>query len=141
MDPAMLRHALASGLLSFPVAHFDSELRFSADSYEAHTFGSGVTYSSAVFNFVPELARRFFEALRAGDKITTDAILEYFFLPFARFRDRAAGYAVSAIKAGAALIGHDPGPVRPPLTDFSHDERRTLVALIECAPGFFRAAA
>lgn len=104
-------------------------------------YGAGVTtYSSAVFNFVPELALCFFDALRAGDSATTGAILSEFFLPFARLRDREPGYAVSAIKAGAALAGHNPGPVRPPLTDLSDKERTMLAALIERAPGLAREA-
>ncbi len=32
------------------------------------------------------------------------------------------GYAVSIVKAGAKIVGHDAGPVRPPLTDLKPDE-------------------
>ena len=99
-------------------------------------FGAGVTtYSSAVFNFVPELAIAFFNALRAGDRATVGRILTEFFVPFSRIRDRAPGYAVSAIKAGADIVGHAPGPVRPPLTDLTREERGMLGALIEKATG------
>ena len=98
---------------------------------EAFNAAGVTTYSSAVFNFVPALAVRFFKAMRANDRATMEAILKSFFYPFAAIRDRQPGYAVSIIKAGAALIGQDPGPVRPPLTDLTAEERAMLAALIE----------
>ncbi|MCX2721609.1 5-dehydro-4-deoxyglucarate dehydratase [Roseibium salinum] len=97
-------------------------------------YGAGVTtYSSAVFNFVPELALRFFNALRGGDRETVQTILEEFFFPFARLRDRQPGYAVSAIKAGVRIAGFEPGPVRPPLTDLSVEETDMLRSLFDRA--------
>lgn len=94
--------------------------------------GAGVTtYSSAVFNFIPEVALRFHGALRAGDRATMERILKAFFFPFARLRDRKPGYAVSLIKAGVSLIGRSPGGVRPPLADPTDEEREDLRALIE----------
>lgn len=89
--------------------------------------GAGVdTYSSAVFNFVPETALEFFDAFSARDDERCEAMLREFYYPFANVRDRKTGYAVSAIKAGVALRGFDTGPVRPPLTDLSGDERELL---------------
>lgn len=73
------------------------------------------TYSSAVFNFVPELANHFYNSLRAGDKDSVQKILQAFFIPFIQLRSRNKGYAVSLIKAGARIIGRDAGEVRPPL--------------------------
>jgi 5-dehydro-4-deoxyglucarate dehydratase len=73
------------------------------------------TYSSAVFNFVPQLALRFYSALRAGDTTYVRDRMRRFFVPFCRLRDRKPGYAVSLIKAGAALQGIPAGNVRPPL--------------------------
>nr|WP_238367355.1 5-dehydro-4-deoxyglucarate dehydratase [Mesobacterium pallidum] len=94
--------------------------------------GAGVdTYSSAVFNFVPETALAFHAAFVAGDDATCEAMLRDFYYPFAKIRDRKTGYAVSAIKAGVALRGFDTGPVRSPLTDLSDEERALLGALIE----------
>ena len=49
------------------------------------------TYSSAVFNFVPELAQSFYRAMRAGDSATMASILTNFFFPFAKIRDRQVG--------------------------------------------------
>ncbi|WP_061931320.1 5-dehydro-4-deoxyglucarate dehydratase [Aureimonas sp. AU22] len=98
---------------------------------EAFNAAGVTTYSSAVFNFVPALAVRFFKAMRAGDRATMEAILKDFFYPFATIRDRQTGYAVSIIKAGAAIVGQAPGPVRPPLTDLTDEERGMLAALIE----------
>ncbi|HVJ43048.1 MAG TPA: 5-dehydro-4-deoxyglucarate dehydratase [Dongiaceae bacterium] len=99
-----------------------------ADAY----LGAGVTtYSSAVFNFVPKLAQEFYAALRAGQRVRTDAILKEFFYPFMKIRDRKKGYAVAAIKAGVRLIGFDAGTVRAPLTDLTEEETRMLAQLIE----------
>ncbi|MFQ6160738.1 5-dehydro-4-deoxyglucarate dehydratase [Sinorhizobium meliloti] len=96
--------------------------------------GVGVTtYSSAVFNFVPELAQRFYRAMRAGDKAEMEGILHTFFFPFAALRDRKAGYPVSIIKAGVELAGFAPGPVRPPLVDLTGEEREILQGLIEAS--------
>lgn len=98
--------------------------------------GVGVTtYSSAVFNFVPELAQRFYRAMRAGDRGVMEQILGTFFFPFAALRDRKAGYPVSIIKAGVDLVGFGCGPVRPPLVDLDGEEREILRALIEVARG------
>ncbi|WP_306418228.1 5-dehydro-4-deoxyglucarate dehydratase [Sagittula sp. MA-2] len=93
--------------------------------------GAGVdTYSSAVFNFVPETALKFHNAFLAGDDATCEAMLRDFYYPFARVRDRKTGYAVSAIKAGVALRGFETGPVRSPLTDLTGEEREMLRAVI-----------
>ncbi|CAN5824356.1 hypothetical protein BH11PSE13_BH11PSE13_28280 [soil metagenome] len=35
------------------------------------------------------------------------------------------------VKAGATLVGHSPGPVRPPLTDLKPDEMEMLKVLID----------
>lgn len=93
--------------------------------------GAGVdTYSSAVFNFVPETALAFYAAFSNGDDATCNALLRDFYYPFARIRDRKAGYAVSAIKAGVALRGFHTGSVRTPLTDLTEEERRMLKTVI-----------
>jgi len=102
--------------------------------YAEALYGAGVTtYSSAVFNFVPELALRFFNALRGNDRATIQSILKDFFFPFAVLRDRRPGYAVSAIKAGVGIIGFTPGPVRPPLSDLTREEVGMLRELVEKA--------
>ncbi len=88
------------------------------------------TYSSAVFNFVPGLALRFYAAVRARDGATIDALLKSFYLPLIELRDRRRGYAVSMIKAGADLVGRGAGPVRPPLVELDEAEREILAALI-----------
>jgi 5-dehydro-4-deoxyglucarate dehydratase len=94
--------------------------------------GAGVTtYSSAVFNFVPELAQRFYMAMRTSDRAAMEEILHNFFFPFAALRDREQGYPVSIIKAGVELIGRTPGPLRPPLTDLKPQEKDVLRGLIE----------
>jgi len=57
-------------------------------------------------------------------------MLDEFFLPYLEIRNRKAGYAVSIVKAGARLVGHDGGPVRTPLTDLTPDECDMLHKLI-----------
>jgi 5-dehydro-4-deoxyglucarate dehydratase len=88
-------------------------------------------YSSAVFNFVPQLAMDFYHATAAGDTATTNRLLDEFFLPYLQIRNRKPGYAVSIIKAGARLVGHGAGPVRPPLTDLTPEEDQMLLELIQ----------
>ncbi len=88
------------------------------------------TYSSAVFNFVPELALRFYAAVRARDSATINSLMQSFYLPLIELRDRKKGYAVSMIKAGADIVGHPAGKVRPPLTDLDAAERDILAKLI-----------
>ncbi|WP_425354948.1 5-dehydro-4-deoxyglucarate dehydratase [Oceaniglobus trochenteri] len=93
--------------------------------------GAGMaTYSSAVFNFVPETALAFHAAFSAGDDATCERMLREFYYPFARIRDRKAGYAVSAVKAGVGLRGFETGHVRAPLTDLTGEEREMLQDLI-----------
>jgi 5-dehydro-4-deoxyglucarate dehydratase len=92
-------------------------------------------YSSAVFNFLPATAMRFYQALVAGDTATVDDLLDRFFLPYLEIRNRGAGYAVSIVKAGARIVGHGAGPVRPPLTDLTDAESRELGVLIERVGG------
>jgi len=89
------------------------------------------TYSSAVFNFMPEMAMKFYSALRGGDQATVTAIIKNFFIPFCRLRDRKKGYAVSLIKAGAAIVGRPAGDVRAPLTMPTASEKEELAAIID----------
>jgi 5-dehydro-4-deoxyglucarate dehydratase len=88
------------------------------------------TYSSAVFNFMPEMAMKFYSALRGGDQATVTSIIKTFFIPFCRLRDRKKGYAVSLIKAGADIVGHPAGNVRAPLTMPTAAEKEELAAII-----------
>ena len=93
------------------------------------------TYSSAVFNFVPELAQRFYRAMRGNDAATMAEILTSFFFPFASSATGRSAIPVSIIKAGVELIGRNPGPVRPPLTNLTAEEKEMLRSLIAQAGG------
>ncbi|MCX5494525.1 5-dehydro-4-deoxyglucarate dehydratase [Kaistia dalseonensis] len=88
------------------------------------------TYSSAIYNFAPELALSFYNALHAGRSSEIDGLIRSFFLPYLAIRNRRAGYAVSIVKAGARLAGIDCGPVRLPLLDLTADEESRLMALM-----------
>lgn len=91
------------------------------------------TYSSAIFNFLPEFALTFYGAVRAGDRATVQRLLDDVVLPYTTIRDRRPGYAVSIVKAGMDLSGHPAGPVRPPLTDLDERERALLTDVIEAS--------
>ncbi|MES2126160.1 MAG: 5-dehydro-4-deoxyglucarate dehydratase [Pseudomonadota bacterium] len=102
-----------------------------AEVYAAAYKALGVpVYSSAVFNFMPKLAMDFYHAVAADDHATTNRLIDDFFLPYLEIRNRKAGYAVSIVKAGARLVGHDAGPVRAPLTDLTEAECEQLNRLI-----------
>ena len=77
------------------------------------------------------MAMAFYVAVVNDDRDTQSQLLDGFFLPYLAIRNRKAGYAVSIIKAGAALVGHPGGPVRPPLVDLNAEEREQLRTLIE----------
>lgn len=102
-----------------------------AESYALPYFELGATtYSSAIFNFLPEFALTFYAAVRNGDRATVQRLLDDVVLPYTAIRDRKAGYAVSIVKAGVDLTGHSAGPVRPPLTDLDDRERAALAEVI-----------
>ncbi|NYT76673.1 5-dehydro-4-deoxyglucarate dehydratase [Alcaligenaceae bacterium] len=87
-------------------------------------------YSSAVFNFIPATAMQFYQAVADDDMQTQHRLLRDFFMPYLEIRDRMPGYAVSIVKAGAKIVGHDAGPVRAPLSDLKPNEIDDLQALI-----------
>jgi 5-dehydro-4-deoxyglucarate dehydratase len=102
-----------------------------AEVYAAAYKALGVpVYSSAVFNFVPRTAMEFYHAIANEDHATTGRLLDDFFLPYLDIRNRGAGYAVSIVKAGVRIVGHEAGPVRTPLLDLKPEESEQLAALI-----------
>jgi 5-dehydro-4-deoxyglucarate dehydratase len=88
------------------------------------------TYSSAIFNFLPDWAVAFYEAIRNGDRATVNKGLDEFVLPYIALRNRERGYAVSIVKAGLQVIGRPAGSVRPPLTDLTEKHLKQLAELI-----------
>ncbi len=111
-----------------------------AETFARPYLAMGVaTYSSALFNFMPVFARGFYRAVRAEDVPTIEAGLRDFVLPYTAIRNRGRGYAVSIVKAGAAIVGRPGGPVRPPLTELDAKSYADLAALIaahgDVAPG------
>jgi 5-dehydro-4-deoxyglucarate dehydratase len=91
------------------------------------------TYSSAIFNFMPVWAQRFFGAVNGGDRATVQNHLRDFVMPYIAIRNRARGYAVSIVKAGLGVVGRPAGSVRSPLTDLKPAEVEELRVLIERA--------
>jgi len=89
------------------------------------------TYSSALFNFAPQWAIEFYDAVRAQNRTEVYRRLNEFVIPYLDIRDRTPGYAVSIVKAGLTAIGRPAGPVRPPLTDLTEQEVAELGDLIK----------
>jgi 5-dehydro-4-deoxyglucarate dehydratase len=88
------------------------------------------TYSSAIFNFLPNFALEFYAAVRRRDHAAVFASLRDFVLPYIQIRNRRKGYAVSIVKAGMKAVGRPAGPVRSPLTDLTEAELQELTKLI-----------
>jgi 5-dehydro-4-deoxyglucarate dehydratase len=88
------------------------------------------TYSSAIFNFLPDFAQQFYAAVRRRDRERVYADLRDFVLPYIAIRNRRKGYAVSIVKAGMKAVGRSAGPVRSPLIDLGDSEFTELKMLI-----------
>jgi 5-dehydro-4-deoxyglucarate dehydratase len=102
-----------------------------AETFAAPYLKMGVTtYSSAIFNFLPDWALNFYKAVRAEDQAAVLSGLRDFVMPYIALRNKGKGYAVSIVKAGMQAIGRPAGPVRTPLSDLSEAERGELTALI-----------
>lgn len=88
------------------------------------------TYSSAIFNFLPNFAQEFYSAVRRRDHEKVYSGLRDFVLPYIRIRNRRKGYSVSIVKAGMKVIGRPAGPVRSPLVDLDETELADLKKLV-----------
>ena len=98
-----------------------------ARAFAAQGFAS---YSSAIFNFVPRTAIEVHRAIYGGGGGMLARFEREFLVPYVRLRSRQPGYAVSIVKAGAAIVGRGAGQVRPPLSDLRPEEKEELGALI-----------
>src|ERR1700743_931291 len=87
-------------------------------------------YSSAVYCYAPDIAMAYWKASDSGDEKTVSILMEEFFAPIARLRDRGGGYAVSIVKAGVRLEGLDVGRVRSPLVEPLDEDVERLVEII-----------
>ena len=103
-----------------------------AETFALSYLEMGVTtYSSAIFNFLPNWAIGFYDAIRRRDHAYVAKEMRDFVVPYLAIRDRRKGYAVSIVKAGVRLKGHDCGPVRTPLSDLTKEEMDMLAKLLE----------
>lgn len=94
----------------------------------------GVTgYSSAVFNFVPEISWAFHRAVSSSDAEAVERLGDTFFGPFLDIRRRCPGYAISLVKTGARLRWGTPDAPRAPLPKVNGEDARDLSRLIEKA--------
>lgn len=105
-----------------------------AETYALPLLQMGMsTYSSAMYNFVPEFALEFYADVRKQDRVAVNEKLNRFVLPYLEIRDRGKGFGVSIVKAGLQAIGRNAGPVRPPLHNLSEQDLADLTALIQQA--------
>lgn len=88
------------------------------------------TYSSALFNFMPNFGKSFYQAVRQNDMAAIRSGMQDFILPYTAIRNRAPGYAVSIVKAGAQIVGRPAGSVRAPLVNLDPQSMTDLEALI-----------
>lgn len=88
------------------------------------------TYSSAMFNFVPEFAVDFYNAVRRRDHAPVFAALRDFVQPYLDIRNRVPGYAVSIVKAGLDAVGRTGGPLRAPLQELTPADRADLARVL-----------
>lgn len=103
-----------------------------AETFQPSYAAAGVPfYSSAVFNFVPEISWAFWHASQRGDSAMVNSLLTRFFVPLAELRRRQKGYAVSLVKAGAALRRGGTVTVRAPLVGVGAEDSMRLVELIK----------
>lgn len=97
-------------------------------------------YSSAVFCFAPEIALAFYTAVRSNDHARANALLEKFYAPLVKLRNKVPGYAVSLVKAATTLSGIAAGPVRAPLLDAAAEDVDELVSIIAAGRALTTAA-
>src|SRR3984893_33858 len=115
-------------LMTRVYARLGSRLTYIGGLPTAETFAlpyleMGVTtYSSAVFNFLPQFAQDFYAAVRQHNHEVVYQALREFVLPYIGIRNRRKGYAVSIVKAGMKAINRSAGPVRTPLVDLDDAE-------------------
>jgi 5-dehydro-4-deoxyglucarate dehydratase len=89
------------------------------------------TYSSAMFNFVPEFALAFYQDVIAQNRTAVYEKLNDFVIPYLDIRDRVKGYGVSIIKGGLDAVGRNGGLVRPPLQNLTDADQFELSTLIK----------
>jgi 5-dehydro-4-deoxyglucarate dehydratase len=87
-------------------------------------------YSSAVFTFLPAVARFFYDALHSGHADVVDDMLKHFYKPLVALRQRKRGYSVSIVKAGLRVVGRSAGAVRAPLLDLEPADEARLAELV-----------
>ncbi len=102
-----------------------------AETYALPYLEMGVTtYSSAIFNFLPNFALNFHSAVLRRDHQEVRRQLREFVLPYIAIRNRRKGYAVSIVKAGMRAVGRSAGPVRAPLVELDRADMEALTKLI-----------
>ena len=103
-----------------------------AETYALALLQMGMsTYSSAMFNFIPDFALNFYRDVRAQNTEAVQQKLKDFVLPYLEIRDRGNGFGVSIVKGGLKVQGRDCGPVRPPLHNLSDKDLDDLKNLID----------
>lgn len=113
-----------------PGVQFFNGLLTAEASQSAYRAAGVPLYSSAAFAMAPEVATAFYRAYRAADTARVERLLRGFYHPLVHLRDTTHGYAVSLIKAGLRLAGHEVGGVRAPLVDPSPEHLAELERIL-----------
>jgi 5-dehydro-4-deoxyglucarate dehydratase len=98
---------------------------------QAYRAAGVASYSSAVLNFVPEVASAFYTAVEDEDQATVDRILREFFKPLIELRNQVPGYAVALVKAAVGIRQGYAGEPRPPLIAPTPDHLEELSDIID----------
>ncbi|CAN5138131.1 5-dehydro-4-deoxyglucarate dehydratase [soil metagenome] len=128
--------ALAQDIVSAVAATGREDFQFfngllTAELSQAAYRGLGIPlYSSAVFAMAPRIAAAHYYAYTTGNEEARTRLLQEFYFPLARLRDRVPGFGVSLVKAGVRLGGLPVGSVRPPLVDPAPEHLAELEALL-----------
>src|SRR5699024_12849776 len=87
------------------------------------------TYSSAMYNFVPEFAMEFYRDVRNQDRVAVNEKLNRIVLPYLEIRYRGKGFGDSLVNAGVRAIDRTVGPDPPPFHDRSAGVMEELIDL------------
>ncbi len=102
-----------------------------AEAFALEYFALGfATYSSAIFNFLPQFAMEFYRVAVRGEVDEVEQRMAELVRPLVELRQRGRGYAVSIVKAGMRAVGRPAGPVRAPLTELRPEEMEALAGLV-----------
>jgi 5-dehydro-4-deoxyglucarate dehydratase len=95
-------------------------------------FALGVkAFTSGIVNFMPQTCHRILEHLRKRETEAAAEIVARETLPIYDLRGRRPGYTTVVIKEAMNLCGLEAGPVRPPLSPLTAQDRAELRGILD----------